>query len=93
MSKKGYMNMKKNKNKKIKAVEQLLPKAYRPITGWNYLLHAILYSIPVIGWIFMIAHACADKSRHVRRFATAYCFLTLIAVAGVVGAGLYLGWF
>lgn len=91
MSKKGYINMKKIK--KSKAVEELLPKAYRPLSPWNYFLHALLYSIPVIGWIFMIAHAFSDKSRHVRSFAGAYCFLTLIALAGAVGAGLYLGWF
>lgn len=83
------------KIKKSKMVEQLLPKAYRPVSGWGYFLHALLYSIPVIGWIFMIAHAFADKSRHIRRFATAYCFLTLIAIAlaGALGAGFYFGWF
>ncbi len=80
------------KNKKFKTVEQLLPKAYRPISGWNYFLHALLYSVPVIGWIFMIAHAFADKSRHIRCFARAYIFLTLLAAAGVLGAGFYLGW-
>lgn len=79
------------KNKRIKAAEQLLPKAYRPISGWGYLLHAILYSIPVIGWLFMLAHAFADKSRHIRYFARSYIFLTLLAVAGALAANFWLG--
>lgn len=77
--------MKKNK-KKIKALEKLLPKAYRPVSGWRYLLHAILYSVPVIGWLFMIGHAFADRSRHIRNFARGYLFVTLLAVAGVLVA-------
>lgn len=79
------------KNKKIKAVEHLLPKAYRPVSGWRYFLHALLYSIPVIGWLFMIGHAFADKSRHIRSFARAYTFLTLLAVAGAFAAHFLLG--
>ena len=82
-----------SKKKQLKEIEKHLPKAYRPITGWGYFLHALLYSIPVIGWLFMIAHTFADKSRHIRRFAGAYLVLTLLAAAGIVGAGLYLNWF
>lgn len=80
--------MKKNLN----TAEQLLPKSYRPLSPWNYFGRAILYSIPVIGWIFMVAHAFVSKSRHGRSFASAYIFLTLLAVAGIIGAGFFLGY-
>ena len=57
------------RNKNLNAAEQLLPKAYRPLSPWNYFWRAVLYSIPVIGWIFMLTHAFAGKSRHGRAFA------------------------
>ena len=78
--------MKKQKN----VAEQLLPKSYRPLSPWNYFWRAVLYSIPVIGWIFMICNAISGKSRHGRSFAGAYIFLTLLAVAVGVGVGAYL---
>lgn len=81
------------KNKNYKTAEQLLPKSYRPLSPWNYFWRSVLYSIPVIGWIFMLAHAIAGKSRHGRCYASAYTFLTLLVIAGVVGAGFYFGFF
>ncbi len=80
--------MKKSKN--INVAEQLLPKSYRPLSPWNYFWRAVLYSIPVIGWIFMLVHAIAGKSRHGRCFAGAYIFLTLLALIAGVGVGAYL---
>ena len=79
--------MKKNLN----TAEQLLPLSYRPLSPWNYFGRALLYSIPVVGWIFMIVHAIIGKSRHGRCFATAYIFLTLLVAAGVLGAGFFMG--
>ena len=79
------------RNKKFNVAEQLLPKSYKPLSPWNYFWRAVLYSIPVIGWIFMFCHAIAGKSRHGRCFASAYIFLTLFAIAAGVGVGFYLG--
>ena len=78
------------RKKNLNVAEQLLPNAYRPLSPWNYFWRAVLYSIPVIGWIFMLTHAIAGKSRHGRAFAGAFTFLTLFAIAGAVGAGVYL---
>lgn len=79
------------RNKKINVAEQLLPNSYKPLSPWNYFWRAVLYSIPVIGWIFMVFHAIAGKSRHGRCFAGGYILLTLLAIAAGVGAGFYLG--
>ena len=79
------------KNNKFKTAEKLLPASYRPLSPWNYFWRAVLYTIPVIGWIFMLVHAFAGKSRHGRSFASAYIFLTLFAAIGVLGAGFGLG--
>ena len=77
--------MKKTKKIDKKNTDLLLPKAYRPLSPWNYFGRSILYSIPVIGWIFLLVHAIADKSRHGRSFARSYfCALLVGAVAAVV---------
>lgn len=81
--------MKKNKKIKIntKTTDMLLPKAYRPLSPWNYFWRSVLYSIPVIGWIFLLAHAIAGKSRHGRSYARSYfCALLIGVIAGVIGA-------
>ena len=78
-------NMKKTKKINTKTTDMLLPKAYRPLSAWDYFLRAVLYAIPVIGWIFLLVHAIADKSRHGRSFARSYfCALLVGAVAAVV---------
>jgi hypothetical protein len=78
--------MKKNKN--LNAIEQLLPPSYRPISAWNYFWRSVLYCIPVIGWIFMIVHAVADKNRNGRGFARS--FLLFIALLIVVFAAAFI---
>ena len=36
---------------------QHLPEAYRPLSPWSYFGLGILYSLPLVGWIFLIVHA------------------------------------
>lgn len=81
--------MKKNKRIKIntKATDMLLPKAYRPLSPWNYFWRSVLYSIPVIGWICLLVHAISGKSRHGRSFARSYfCALLVGVIAGIIAA-------
>ena len=68
--------MKKNLN----TAEQLLPKSYRPLSPWNYFGRAILYSIPVIGWIVLLVNAIGSKNRNGRYFARSYFCALLVAV-------------
>ena len=78
--------MKKNK-KNINTSEQLLPKSYRPLSAWSYFWRTVLYSIPGIGFIFLLIHALASKSRHGKSYARSYfCGLFLAIMVGVVAA-------
>lgn len=81
--------MKKAQKINTKTTEMLLPKAYRPLSGWNYFWRAVLYLIPVIGWIFVLVHAINCKNRHGRSFARSYfCALLVAAVIGLIAFAL-----
>ncbi len=71
-----------------KAEIKRLPKKYRPISAIGYLFYSILYIIPVIGWIFMIAHASSSKKICRRSFAriclTGFIVLLITIIAGVI---------
>ena len=83
-------NKKETKIKKSKDLDMLLPKEYRPLSPWNYLGRCILYAIPVIGWIFLLAHAIKDKNRHGRSFARSYfCALFVFAIVGAIAFALF----
>lgn len=82
---KGEKNMKKNKVN-TKASDMLLPKAYRPLSGWGYFWRAVLFNIPVIGWLCLLITAIAGKSRHGRSYARSYfCGLFLAILVAVIG--------
>ena len=82
-------NMKKTKKINTKTTDMLLPKAYRPLSAWDYFLRAVLYAIPVIGWIFLLVHAINGKNRHGRSFARSYfCALLVAVVIGLVAFAL-----
>ncbi len=70
-------------------IEQL-PYKYRPLGAWSYFLYTILFSIPVIGIIFLIIFAL-DGGQVVRRsFARSYfCIyiLVIVIVAIVIALG------
>lgn len=70
-------------------IEQL-PYKYRPLGAWSYFLYTILFSIPVVGIIFLFIFAL-DGSQVVRRsFARSYfCvyILAIIIVAIVIALG------
>ena len=69
-------NVEKTKKRSIreyhKAIDKLLAKEYRPLSSWNYFGRSILYSIPLIGWIFLLAHAIKGKNLHGNSFARSY---------------------
>ena len=41
---------------------QHLPEAYRPLSPWSYFGLGILYSLPLVGWIFLIVHAIGSAN-------------------------------
>jgi hypothetical protein len=81
--------MKKRIN--TKASDKLLPKAYRPLSPWSYFWRSFLYTIPVIGLIFVLIHAFASKSRHGRSYARFYLLLAIVAIIVAVVSSILLG--
>ena len=76
-----------SKRKQLRNIEKQLPKSYRPITGWGYFWRAILYSIPVVGWIVAWCKAAGAKNRNVASYARMFgtlAILFIIAIAAVV---------
>ena len=81
--------MKKRVNQQ--ASDMLLPPAYRPLSGWNYFWRSVLYSIPVIGWLFLLIHVFACKNRHGRSYARFHLLVAIIVAIAAVAASFLLG--
>ena len=72
-----------------------LPKKYRPLGAWGYFWYNILFCIPVIGLIAIIACSVSSKNIVRRSFARNWLCNIVIAtifalVAGAVGGTLVL---
>ena len=58
-----------------------LPEKYRPLSAWAYWGLTILFSVPVVGFIFLIIFALNGSNINRRSFARSYfCVLTLAAI-------------
>ena len=61
--------------------QQYLPEAYRPLSPWAYFGLSILYAVPFVGWIFLIAHAVASRNINKRNYARSFfCIYILAAI-------------
>lgn len=64
---------------------QHLPEAYRPLSPWTYFGLGILYSLPLVGWIFLIVHAVGSQNLNWRNYARSYfCVYVLAIILGVL---------
>ena len=54
---------------------------FKPISSWGYVGYSLLWSIPVIGWIFWLCAAIGAKNRNVRNYARSYICAVLIMLA------------
>ena len=58
----------------------------KPISMWGYFGYQILFSLPLVGWIFALVLALASRNVNVRNFARSYfCVLILIIILAAVG--------
>lgn len=71
-----------------KAYLEKIPYKYRPIGAWKIFFLTLLYSIPVVGWIFLIAHSIGGANIPRRSFARHYWIIVLISLiaAGIAVA-------
>ena len=70
------------------------PDVFKPRSPWAYFCLSILFSLPVVGFIFLIIFSVSDANINRRNFARSYwCIYVIIAVAAVVAvaSGVTLG--
>lgn len=56
-----------------------LPEKYRPLGAWAYFGYSLLFSIPILGFIFLIVFACSGSNINRRSFARSYFCIYIIA--------------
>ena len=63
-----------------------VPEKYRPISMWGYFGLEILFSIPVIGFIFLVVFALGGtKNVNKRNFARSYfCFVVIFVIIAAI---------
>lgn len=60
------------------------PKKYRPISAWGYIGYMVLYTIPIIGTIFLIIFAFSDKNINRRNFARSYFYMIILLIVVLI---------
>lgn len=56
---------------------------YRLMSAWSYFGLGILYSLPIIGFIFLIIHSFNGSNLNRRSYARSYWIIWLLAAIGV----------
>ena len=58
-----------------------IPEQYRPLSPWEYFGLTILFSLPLIGWIFLVIDAIGSYNINKRNFARSYfCIVVIILI-------------
>lgn len=79
--------------------ENNLPPEYRPLSAWEYFGYTWLFTVPLIGFIFLLIFAFDKSNINRRNFARSYfCSLVIAAIisgviialssAGIIASGL-----
>ena len=63
--------------------EDMLPEQYRPLSPWAYFGLTLLFSVPIVGFVFLIIFSCKRSNINRRNFARSY-WCTLLVAAAVV---------
>jgi len=66
-----------------------LPAKYRPLSPWSYFGLAFLYTIPIVGLVFLLIHTFSEKNINRRNFARSYwCWIVLLLIFLALSIGL-----
>ena len=58
-----------------------LPVEYRPLSPWAYFGYNILFSIPVIGFIFLLVYAFSNSNINRRNYARSFfCVYAILVI-------------
>ena len=62
-----------------------IPPQYKPLRGWAYFGLSVLYSIPIIGFIFLLVFTFSNKNINRRNHARSYwCALLVFLIIGII---------
>lgn len=65
--------------------EAQLPEEYRPLTMWGYFGYQLLFSIPCVGFIFLVIIAFGGtRNINLRNFARSYFCVMIIMIVLIV---------
>ena len=68
------------------------PDNYKPLSAWAYFGLTLLFSVPIVGFIFLIIFSISKGNIHRRSFARSYwCSLIIVGVLVAVIAALVFG--
>ncbi len=69
-----------------------IPAKFKPMGAWSYFGHSLLFSIPLVGFVFLIVFALGGtKNINKRNYARSYfCGLLLVAIIAIVTLVLFL---
>lgn len=66
-----------------------LPNQFRVLSPWAYFGLQILYSVPIVGFIFLLIHTFSSANLNRRSFARSYwCSLILVGIIAVIVAAI-----
>ena len=69
-----------------------LPEKYKPMGAWGYWGWSFLFSIPLIGFIILIATAIGSTNINRRSYARSYfcgIFIAIVLVATIVALAIF----
>ena len=67
------------------------PDVFKPLSPWAYFGLSILFSLPVVGFIFLIIFSVSDANINRRNFARSYWCIYVIMAVVAVASGVTLG--
>ncbi|MEG0766596.1 MAG: hypothetical protein RR482_02670 [Clostridia bacterium] len=68
---------------------------FRPLSAWAYFGYAILFAIPIIGWLLLIIFTFSSRNYNRRSFARSYwcgLIVAVIIIGILVVTGIGCGW-
>ncbi len=75
--------VKQDYNSVYEMKEENLPSKFRPLSMWEYFGYQILFSIPIVGFVFLIYFSFFNnKNINRRNFARSYfCFIVICSIS------------
>lgn len=64
-------------------------KKYKPLSPWRYAWYTILFSLPLLGFVFLVCFAFSEKNIHRRNYARSFFCLVVILILLALGEEIY----